>query len=99
MTIIAAALAGAAFGTLFCFVYAHGTAIVDSEKMELAIGIATAVGGGAMFATTYVATWLMRLFNTDKITPTYIVLIIAAAIVTVVEIVNTTIKKKQESRF
>lgn len=83
LTFIAMFIMGGAYGIALAFSYGHG-AILAPTRVDDAIGIATAAYAIAGFLSTYAATGMMNLMGTDQITPTFLITLIGAIVITIV---------------
>lgn len=76
-------IAGAMMTVAFTYALTYCPSIVPESRINDSLGITQAVCGIAMFSVTYVVTFLMNVFNTELVTPVYIVpaivMLIAAA--------------------
>jgi len=74
--------------------YGHGFAIVPASRMDDAASITTAVYGVGSFACTYFATWLLQVFKTDLVTPTWWVSVVIIAVILVADLIAIAKEKK-----
>lgn len=72
VTVIAFILTGGAYGLAFTFSYTQG-GVLAPERVDDAIGVATAAYAIAGFLSTYAVTGLMSVMNTELFTPILIV--------------------------
>lgn len=68
-SILAMFMIGGAYGIMYSFAYAHGSALVPISRINDAMGWATIGYALPMFCSTYFVTWLMNdVFHTTSIT-------------------------------
>lgn len=70
----------------FSYAFVRGPMVVPESKADTAIGIVTAAYGIGGFLTTYFITFLMRIFNTELVTP---ILVVPAALCVIIAVVDT----------
>ncbi len=77
------------------YAYVQGSAIVPETRTGDSASIITAVYGIGSFVSTYYATWLLGLMNTDVFTKTWIINVIVLSAMFIAEIFITSVEKKK----
>ncbi|MBU4440624.1 MAG: MFS transporter [Acetobacterium sp.] len=79
----------------FSNAYAHGFNIVPKSRYDDSVSVITAVYGIGSFISTYYATWLLGVMNTESFTKTWTVSAIILVAMVIADIVVASIEKKQ----
>lgn len=93
--VVIATICGCCYKLVFSYMYAHGFSLVPSSRIDDSVGITTAVYGIGTFFSTYFATWLMKIMNTDRVTETWMVAAVLFVILGVIEVVLTISERKK----
>lgn len=93
--VVIATICGCCYKIIFSYMYAHGFTLVPASRIDDSVAITTAVYGIGSFVSTYFATWIMKLMNTDRITETWIVAAVLFAVLGVIEVIMTISEKKK----
>lgn len=96
--VVIATICGCCYKLVFSYMYAHGFSLVPASRIDDSVGITTAVYGIGTFCSTYFATWLMGVMNTERVTDTWIVAIVLFIVLGAVEIALTVSEKKSAQK-
>lgn len=94
MALVIGTVCGLTYKVLMSYNYGHGFSIVPASRADDVSSITTAVYGLGSFLCTYFATWLMQMMHTDLVTPTWYVAAIGFIIITVLDILWPSEKRK-----
>lgn len=76
------------------YAYTHGSAIVPTSQISMAMSIITAVYGIGSFVSTYYATWLLGILKSETFTKTWYVNVVILGIMFVAEIITSKMESK-----
>lgn len=95
VALIFASIGGCAYKIAFSYAYAHGFSLVPASRTDDSASITTAVYGIGSFLSTYYATWLMQVMNTEVVTPTWTVSAVVMVVFAVIEFIVMAKEKKE----
>lgn len=93
--VVVGTIAGCAYKILFSYAYVQGFKIVPASRINDAVAITTAVYGVGAFISTYFASWLLTVLNTESYTSTWIVAVVILTLLAAFEIVTSINEKKK----
>ena len=93
--VVIATICGCCYKIAFSYMYAHGFTMVPTSRIDDSVAITTAVYGIGTFISTYFATWMMNVMNSERVTETWTIAAGIFAAMAALEIVLAVTDKKK----